>query len=283
MKSFWLALMTIRESILKGTLLFYFVFGNAVILLFAFAISSKTEGTSYVLTFFGKQMTPPMIGVLTPVDFVLFQLFQASTQAVIFLGIFATAGLIPSLLEKGTVELYLSKPMPRTQIFLARSLGACAGIGANLLYFAIAIWIVFGIKVGVWHAGFLLATVMAIIVYVFYFSLVAVTAVVSRSSGFAIMLAFIYSFFSGALEIREMALYRLWDNVIYHRALDALYYGTPQVTAMMNNAALLIGNIPNSPMATTPTDFTAMPFLYFFLSASLFYGAGAWYFSRQDY
>jgi len=283
MKSFWLALMTIRESILKGTLIFYFFFGNAIILLFAFAISSKTEGASYVLTFFGNQITPPAVGALTPVDFILFQLFQGSTQSVIFLGIFATAGLIPSMLEKGTVELYLSKPMPRTQILLARSLGACAGIGANLLYFAIAIWLVFGVKVGVWHVGFLLATVMAIVVYVFYFSLVAFTAVISRSTGFAIMLAFVFSFFSGALEMREMALYTLWDNVIYHRVLDALYYGTPQVTAMMSNAARFIGAMPTSPMATGAADFSPMPFLYSFLSASLFYGAGSWYFSRQDY
>src|SRR3989304_5864956 len=124
--------MTIRESILKGTLLFFFFFGNAIILLFAFAISSQTEGETFAVTFFGNPIPPPPAGTIGPVEFILYQLFQTSTQSAMFLGIFATAGLIPSMLEKGTVELYLSKPISRIEILLSRSLGACAGIGVSL-------------------------------------------------------------------------------------------------------------------------------------------------------
>jgi len=282
-KGLWLGLMTIRESILKGTLLFFFFFGNAIILLFAFAISSQTEGETFAVTFFGNPIPPPPAGTIGPVEFILYQLFQTSTQSAMFLGIFATAGLIPSMLEKGTVELYLSKPISRIEILLSRSLGACAGIGVNLLYFALGIWLVFGLKAGVWHGGFLLATLASTVVFTFYYSLVAFTALVSRSSGFAIMLAFIYSFFSGALEMREMSLFQLWDNVVYHRFLDAIYYCTPQLSAMMESSARLIAAFPIPPMMTEPGEFTAMPFLFSFLSACLFYGSAAWYFSRQDY
>jgi len=282
-KGIWLAVLTIRESILKGTLVFYFIFGNLVILFFAIAIGSHEVDGTTVLTFFGEDFAAKGIGTMGPVDFILYQVFQASTQSVILLGIFATAGLIPSMLEKGTVELYLSKPISRTQLFLSRSLGACAGIAANLLYFAIGIWLVFGLKVAVWHWGFLLAILMAVLVFIFYFSIVAFTALVARGSGFAIMLAFIYSFFAGALEMREVGLYRLWDNVVYHRVLDALYYCTPQLTGMMNSANRLIAELPMSPLLHTPNEFTIMPFVYSFLSASAFYAAGAYYFSRQDY
>jgi len=95
-KGLWLGLMTIRESILKGTLLFFFFFGNAIILLFAFAISSQTEGETFAVTFFGNPIPPPPAGAIGPVEFILYQLFQTSTQSAMFLGIFATAGLIPS-------------------------------------------------------------------------------------------------------------------------------------------------------------------------------------------
>jgi len=283
MKGIWLAILTIREAILKGTLIFYFAFGNLVILFFAIAISSTQVDGNTVLTLFGKEMGFQAFGNMGPVDFILYQLFQASTQSVILLGMFATAGLIPSMIEKGTVELYLSKPISRTEIFLSRSLGACAGIGANLLYFAIGIWLVFGIKVGVWHWGYLLASLMAIVIFIFYYSIVAFTALVARGSGFAIMLAFMYTFFSGALERREATLYQLWDSEIYHRALDALYYATPQLSGMMNSANRLIGELPVSPMLNIPTEFTIMPFVYSFLSAAAIYAAATYYFSRQDY
>lgn len=281
MKGLWLALLTIREAIIKGTLLFYFVFGNIVIALFAIAIGSSTQNGLQVLTFFGNQITPP-IADLNPVDFILFQLFQGSTQAVILLGLFATAGLIPSMLEKGTVELYLSKPLSRTEILLSRSLGACGGIGANVLYFSIGIWLVFGFKVGVWHGGFLLASLMVVVTYAFYFSFVALSAVISKGTGLTIMLSFAYQMYAGVMEAREMLLYRLWDNDMYHRLLDGLYYATPQTSAMLNNSAILIGQLPFK-SAMTPTEFTIMPFLYSFLSAALFYGGASWYFSRQDY
>jgi len=280
-KGLWLALLTIREAIIKGTLLFYFVFGNIVIALFAIAIGSSTQNGLQVLTFFGNQITPP-IADLNPVDFILFQLFQGSTQAVILLGLFATAGLIPSMLEKGTVELYLSKPLSRTEILLSRSLGACGGIGANVLYFSIGIWLVFGFKVGVWHGGFLLASLMVVVTYAFYFSFVALSAVISKGTGLTIMLSFAYQMYAGVMEAREMLLYRLWDNDMYHRLLDGLYYATPQTSAMLNNSAILIGQLPFK-SAMTPTEFTIMPFLYSFLSAALFYGGASWYFSRQDY
>lgn len=282
MKSLWLALLTVREAIRKGTLLFYFGVANLIIILFAVAIGRVEQGGSFLVTFFGKPITPPEVAGLSPVAFLLLNLFQSSTQAVIFFGVFATAGLITSMLEKGTVELYLSKPLSRTQILLARSLGASAGIGANLIYFALAIWLIFGIKVGVWHGGFLLASLLIVVTYALYFSVVTITALISRSSGIAIMLSFVYWMYSGIMETREMLLYRLWDNDIYHRVLDGLYYATPQLSGMIRSAAQLIGTFPMR-QGMTVTEFSFLPYVYSLFSASLLYALAARYFSRQDY
>jgi ABC-type transport system involved in multi-copper enzyme maturation permease subunit len=276
--------MTIREAILKGTLIFYFVVGNLIILLFAIALGATVQDGSTIITMFGKQIAPSSILGVTAVDFVLLQLYQNSTSMVILFGVFATAGLIPSMLEKGTVELYLSKPLSRTSLLLSRSLGACGGIGLNLIYFAVAIWIIFGLKVGVWHWGFLLASLLAIVTFFFYYSVVAFTALLSRSTGFSIMLAFIFSFFSSALEHRERMLYILWDNSIFHRTLDAVYYGTPQMSAMLDSASRLIGELPRpGSIDHVPPGFAVEPFLFSLLSASAIYALTAWYFSRQDY
>ena len=163
-------------------------------------------------------------------------------------------------------------------------MGACGGIAVNILYFALGIWLLFGIKAGIWPSNFVLASAVAGVVFFFYYSVVALVAVISRSTGFSIMFAFLFSFFSSAMELREQTLFRWWDNPIFHRFLDALYYATPQLSAMDRNAASLIMTIPFPHAASAVSaSFSITPFIYSFLAASFLYGLAIWYFSRQDY
>jgi ABC-type transport system involved in multi-copper enzyme maturation permease subunit len=283
MKSLAMVALTIREAIMRGTLLFYFAVGNIIIVVVAYAVGRSPDGSTVLL--FGNPVALKNVVDLNPVDFLLIQLFRSSNFAIMFLGIFAVAGLIPSMLEKGTAELYLSKPLSRTSLLLSRSLGATTGVALNILYFGVAIWLVFGIKVGVWHWKFLLACLLAATAFTFFFSVAAFTGLVTRSQGFSIMLAFLFWFFSGALAAREFGLYRLWDNAVYHRVLDGLFYTTPQVSGMLENAARVIGKNPFERMLAPQAlaDFTIMPFVYSLLSATLIFALAAYFFSKQDY
>jgi ABC-type transport system involved in multi-copper enzyme maturation permease subunit len=283
MKSLAMVALTIREAIMRGTLLFYFAVGNIIIVIVAYAIGLSPDGST--MHVFGNPVVIKNVIDLNPVDFILIHLFRSSNFAIMFLGIFAVAGLIPSMLEKGTAELYLSKPFSRTSLLFSRSLGATTGVALNILYFGIAIWLVVGIRVGVWHWKFLLACLLAGVAFTFYFSVVVITGLITRSQGFSIMLAFLFWFLSGALAGRESGLYRLWDNVVYHRVLDGLFYATPQVSGMLENAARVIGNNPFDRMLgpQAVTDFTIMPFVYSLLSATLIFALAAYYFSKQDY
>ena len=284
MKALWLGILTVREAILKGTLLAYFIVGNLILVFLALAISASVQDGVVVLSIFGQPFTPPVPEGYHVLDFLLYQIFQSSLSAIILLGVFATAGLIPSMLEKGTVELYLSKPLSRSSLLLSRAVGACGGIAVNILYFALGIWLLFGIKAGIWPSNFVLASAVAGVVFFFYYSVVALVAVISRSTGFSIMFAFLFSFFSSAMELREQTLFRWWDNPIFHRFLDALYYATPQLSAMDRNAASLIMTIPFPHAASAVSaSFSITPFIYSFLAASFLYGLAIWYFSRQDY
>jgi len=280
MNAFWLSYLTVREAVFKGTLLFFFAVANVIIAFFIFAIDS-TNGD---LSIFGNPITPRGISDFNAVDFLFLQLFSGSTFWVILFGLFATAGLIPAMLEKGTVELYVSKPISRPLLLMSRSVGACAGIALNLVYFALAIWLIIGVKTGIWHQGFLLASLTVIPLFFFYYSVVALIALVSNSTGFSIMFALVFWFFSSALHVREMALYPWWDNPVFHRLLDSLYYATPQISAMLESATKLIGpDIMRRPTALAQGGFDPLPFLYSLLSSSLLYAIASWRFSRKDY
>jgi ABC-type transport system involved in multi-copper enzyme maturation permease subunit len=110
--------------------------------------------------------------------------------------------------------------------------------------------------------------------------LTALAGIITRSSGLAIMFSFIVLITSSPLENREKTLFLLWNNEIYHRILDIIYYILPQLSAMLSNSSRLIGE---TVIQRQSGDFTIFPFISSLASASVFYGISIWYFKRQDY
>ena len=270
---------TVEEAMRRGTLIFYFIIATIILLLLALGISHPLNDPDMV-TLFGSPLARLSQQGLNVVEFLLIQLHSLSIFWIILLGMFGVAGLIPSMLEKGMIDLFLSKPLTRAELLMARALGAVSGIVLNLIYFFLGVWLIFGLRLGVWHWGFLSSTIYVVYAFVCFFSIVTIVGLITRSATFSIMLSFIFTLISWGLEVRENGLYRLWDNVIYHRLLDALYYLTPQLNAMLENSTRVIGKLPYIPNAP---DFTFMPFIYSFFSSCLLYFLSVWYFSRQDY
>ena len=270
---------TVVEAMRRGTLVFYFVISNIVLLLLALGISHPMNEPD-MITIFGNPLARLSQIGLNVVEFLLIQLHSLSIFWIMIFGMFGVAGLIPSMLEKGTIDLFLSKPLARAELLMARALGAVSGIALNLIYFFLGVWLIFGLKVGVWHSGFLSSIIYVVYAFVCFFSVVTFVGLITKSAGFTIMLAFVFSIISWGLEVRENGLYKLWNNVVYHRLLDALYYLMPQLNAMLDNSTRIIGKLPYLPNAP---DFTFMPFVYSFFSTCLLYLLSIWYFSRQDY
>jgi ABC-type transport system involved in multi-copper enzyme maturation permease subunit len=270
---------TVSEALRKGTLLFYFGIATLILLVFSLGIG-KQPGDSGVITFFDKPMMISSNLNLNAIEFLLIQLHSLSSFWIILFGVLGTAGLVPEMLEKGTIDLFLSKPLSRIELLMARASGGVMGMSVNMIYFIAGIWCIFGMKLGVWHTGFLSSCIYLTYTYFCLFSIVTIAGLITRSAGFSIMLTFAFTIISWGLELREKGLYILWNNTVYHRFLDGLYYLLPQFDAMLDNSTRIIGKnpfIPGSP------DFTFMPFVYSFFSTCLLYVLSIWYFSRQDY
>ncbi len=270
---------TVEEALRKGTLVFYFAVASFILVLFALGIGRLPNDPDMV-ALFGSPLARKSLHDFNVVEFILIMLHQQSVGAILLFGIFGIAGLIPSMLEKGTIDLFLSKPLARAELLMARALGAVTGVAINLIYFFIGIWIIFGIKLEVWHWGFLSSVIYVVFAFFCYYSVVAIVGLITRSTGFSILLAFMFSIISWGLELREKGLYRLWDNIVYHRLLDGLYYLTPQLNAMIDNSTLVVGRHPFIP---GQAEFVITPFICSFFSTCLIYALSIWYFSRQDY
>ena len=83
----------------------------------------------------------------------------------LFLAVFSTAGFIPALLEKGTVEVLLSKPLSRLHLLGARALGVWLVIAFNIAVLVGGVWVVLGFKTRVWTGRFWLSAGLVLLAF----------------------------------------------------------------------------------------------------------------------
>jgi len=267
---------TIRELAAKATLYVLAGISTLVLLFFALAISSESTADGVTVTFFGKQASPPVTHeALSDIAAKI----EAGSAGGLFLGvlvfgIFGTAGVFPDALEKGTVDLYLSKPIARWQLLIGKYLACVSVIFLNILYFVGGLWLIIGLKVGVWNTAFLLSVPLLTYVFAALYAVVTFFGVTTRNMAIAIIgTVLYYMLVARLLESRETTLYLLWGNGIYRGILDGLYYIFPQIPAMEVGATRLMSGEAAK----------ALPFVQSFLSIGAILGGAAWVLQKKDF
>jgi ABC-type transport system involved in multi-copper enzyme maturation permease subunit len=162
----------------------------------------------------------------------------------LFLSLFATSGLIPSLLQPGTVDLLISKPLSRIQILISRYFGAVAIVAFNVFYLVIFSWLILSVKTGFWNLGYLLAAVMIVLTFMILYSLMTFLGLLIQSGAFSLMITYLILFFSPLLLQRD-AIYALLSGKIWGYLLDGLYHFLPKTAELGNITRILVegGNV----------------------------------------
>lgn len=195
-----------REASARWTLLAYFAISSLFILLFAAAVNLDiVDGALAGAKLFGREvdlgnekidMDRLVLGFETGFSGFLYMLGT-------FLALFATAHLVPRLQEKGTVDLYLSRPVGRTKLLLSRYTGGLLLAGANLLYLMGSIWAIVVWKTGVAHPRFLLGGVVILFAIASLLAFAFLVGVATSSTAVSLMVTYAVFFFAAVLSARE--------------------------------------------------------------------------------
>jgi len=145
-----------------------------------------------------------------------------------FLAIFASAGLMASIFEPGRIELLLSKPVSRAHILMGRYAGSLLVVAFNTCYLVVCVWLIFGWKTGIWSVGFLGAIGTTLFTFAVMLSVVVLVAVLSQSAALATMVAFGLMILSVILAQRSLA-ERLLSSEWSRQIWRALYWIIPKV------------------------------------------------------
>jgi len=266
---------TFRESFARKIFWGFFGCSTALILFFVLALNiDLVEGAMAAISIFGKEVDGgQLMNVERMVRRILGIVAAFLFTAGLFLSVLASAGLIPTMFEPGRIELLLSKPVSRARLLAGRYLGTLAVIGANMIYLVLGVWLVLGIKTGIWNTNFLLAAAVALFAFAVMLTVVLVVAVLSNSAVLATMVAFFFVLISPLLAQHER-IRPLFRRPWARDTAEVLYYLFPKYYDLGNASRLMMENrgFDNWMAVWSSAAFAAVMLT-----------AGLWAFARKDY
>jgi ABC-2 type transport system permease protein len=178
---------TFREALARK--IFWGLFGLSTLMILFFLFIMKidvVEGATATMSLFGRTN-----GRSVDVNQMITNVFGGIATFLytwgMFLAVFASAGLIPSVLEPGRIELILSKPVSRVHILLGRYVGNIAVVGCNIAYLVLGVWLILSVKTGIWRPAFLWSILTTLFVFAVLLTVVVLVGVLFESTALSTM------------------------------------------------------------------------------------------------
>ena len=273
-----------REAAARWTLIAYFFLSTIFIVIFASAVNLDiVDGALAGAKLFGKEvdMHPGqeisieklVLGFET--GFSVFLYFICT-----FLAIFATAHLVPRMQEKGTIDLYLSRPVSRVKLLLSRYVAGLILAGSNVVYLMGAIWLIVVWKTHVANPRLLLAGAIIFLVIAVLLAFAFLIGVFTSSTAVSIMTTYGIFFFGlmlAAHEKIEAVVSKEWQASL----INGLYWFFPKTAELGQAVVAFVGGseLPEQVLRVL----TPAPFL-----STAAFGAGclvlaSWLFTRKEF
>lgn len=272
-----------REAFARWTLVAYFVLSSLFILVFASAVNlDVVDGALAGAKLFGQdvqmgsggtiqieQLVSGFEGVFAPILFVVG----------IFLAIFSTAHLVPRLQEKGTIDLYLSRPVNRIPLLLSRYVAGMALASLNVIYLVGSIWLIVIWKTEVVHFRFLLSGGIIIFAIATLLALAFLIGVVTSSTAVSIMGSYGVFFLTMILAAHKQIEAAL-TNGIYIWIVKSLYWALPKTFDLQ---MMLYSYVAEKPLPEQINNGIAAPIMTTAAFAIACLALASWLFKKKEF
>ncbi len=220
--------------------------------------------------------TGERISSMLTLDRVVFEVQRVISGVCYWLGtllaLFASAPMISHLLERGRVDLLLSKPISRLAILGGHVGGVLFIMCSMAAYLFGMVWLVISIKSGIWNPYFMLSLVVVCAVFATMYSVVLLIGVWLQNTAISLLVSYGLIFLSLLLALRTELLPLL--NPTGRFVYGALYHILPNFAEVTMIVVQLAAH-------------EDVPSLYPLISTLLFgaavYGWAGYLFFRRDY
>jgi ABC-2 type transport system permease protein len=272
-----------REAAARWTLIAYFALSTLFILLFAAAVNlDVVNGALAGVKLFGQSVD--VGGNHIEIDKLVLG-FESTFSGVLyfvglFLALFATAHLVPRLQEKGTIDLYLSRPIGRVPLLLSRYTGGMLLAAADIAYLIGSIGAIVAWKTHVFHPRFFLSGAVILFSIAALMAFAFLIGVVTSSTAVSLMTTYALFFLAAILAFHERiaaAVSSEWTA----RTVQALYWIFPKTAELGQATVVLVAG------SEAPERLAVLNHFGIFGSTALFGVASlvlaSWLFSRKDF
>jgi ABC-type transport system involved in multi-copper enzyme maturation permease subunit len=111
------------------------------------------------------------------------------------LALVSTSSMFPDFLAGGAIETTLCKPISRARLFLTKYVMGLLFVALQVGVFALASFLVIGIRGGAWEPGIFLAVPVVVLFFSYLFCVCALLGVLTRSTIASLLLTLLFWFF----------------------------------------------------------------------------------------
>jgi len=265
---------TFQESFRNKMFWFFFVASSLVIGSIALALNlDVVNGVMRGVTFLGNEIRVRAFTVRQWVETLQSGLAMLIGTIGLCLALLATSTLFSQMLQKGSIDLLLCRPLSRWRLMTARFLGGASIMAFNAAYLFLGVWFVLGLKSGVWNQGFALSTALAIFAFIVLFSTVMMVSVITENAPAGLLAAYALLMFSPVLAQHER-ITPAFSTELYRQIFRSLYWAVPKSAETIGAMRRLITDSPLE--------------IGWVLGTSLVFALGCYvvtmvYFMRKDY
>jgi len=273
-----------REAAARWTLLAYFFLSTIFIIIFAFAINLDiVDGALAGAKLFGKEVDVDAGDQISIEKLVLgFETGFAGFLYLLctFLAIFATAHLVPRMQEKGTIDLYLSRPVGRVKLLLSRYVAGLLLAASNVIYLMVSVWAIVAWKTGVMHGRFLMGGLIIMLVIATLLAFAFLIGVITSSTAVSIMTTYGIFIFSAALVGHDnfaAAVSKQWQANL----INGMYWVFPKTAELAQAVVAFVGG--NDVPERIQQVLTPAPFLTTAAFGVACLILSSWLFTRKEF
>jgi ABC-type transport system involved in multi-copper enzyme maturation permease subunit len=270
---------TFREALAKKIFIGYYIFYAIVVLFMLFLVNLDTvEG---VISLADTKQTVHMVekGFL-----------DLSWALILFFSLISTSSFIPSMLEKGTIDLLISKPVSRMTIILSKYLGAVLFMFLSMIFLLGSIWLILSAKSGYWDFGFLITIPLITLAFAVMYGIVVFIGLTTQSTIISILVnLFLIFVLCPILSVREGIIFTFVKNSGVQFVFNFFYWILPKPGEIKDIAVSLLMDKKINFWATSVNmeagDFTAswMSLITSLLFCIVLLSYSIFYFSKKDY
>lgn len=107
----------------------------------------------------------------------------------IIIALVATCGVIPTLMQRGAIDVVLSKPISRRTLFLGKYFGSMVFVLLQATLFVVLTLLVAGLRWHYWSWAYLLCIPLIVILYSYIYAFTALFGVMTRNAMAAFLLS----------------------------------------------------------------------------------------------